>query len=228
MKKKDDFLVIIPAYNEATFIESLVSKIKYMGFNCLVIDDGSEDKTFFKAKNAGAIVLKHPFRLGAWLAIQTGMYFALKQGFKGVVSLDADGQHIPYYIPSLITPIKNGLADVVIGSYTQRLNIQKRFICWFWRRLTGVAIKDITSGFRAYNQEALRFLCTRNFTLLEYQDLGVLLFLQQANFRIYEVPVFMKPRHEGRSRIFSSQWHIFCYLIQTALLGMAKRKNRGK
>ncbi len=221
-----NFLVIIPAHNEEQAIGGLVREIRAQGFPCLVVDDASTDQTARVAAGAGARVMRHPFKLGAWLAIQTGMRFALRYGCSGVVTLDADGQHLPAYIPQLLRPLKEGRSEVVIGSCLRRLSPQRRFTCWFWRKLTGVPVKDLTSGFRAYGPRALAFLCADHHALLDYQDLGVLLALHRSGFKILEVPVEMKDRLQGHSRVFASWWDVFRYLVHTGFLGLAKQGRR--
>src|SRR5438105_10615759 len=116
--------------------------------------------------------------------------------------MDADGQHEPLYLPALRQAAES--ADVVIAACPSR-GSQLRHLAWsYFRMLTGFAFDDLTSGFRYYNTRACRLLAGEEATLLDYQDIGVLLLLRHAKLRIAEVPVAMNPRKYGPSRVFSS------------------------
>jgi len=127
-----------------------------------------------------------------------------------------------------LTPVVLKKADVVIGACPERLSFQRRLTSAFFRLLTGVPVKDLTSGFRVYNRQALRFLISHPHVLIDYQDLGVLVALHQAGFRLKEVPVSMRPRKHGKSRVFYSWWEVVRYLTHTGLLGLAKQVRRGR
>ena len=86
----------------------------------------------------------------------------------------------------------------------------------------GFSFDDLTSGFRFYNARACRLLAKEEATLLDYQDIGVLLLLRRANLRIAEVAVAMNPRKSGASRVFSSWWTVFRYMAETSLLCLAR------
>ena len=222
------YLIVIPAHNEEHAIGAVVSRCRQvlLEADVVVVDDASTDGTARRAHRAGSLVIRHPFKLGAWLAIHTGMRFATRHGYQAMITLDADGQHLPSHLPDLLAPLEKGEAEVVIGACPRRLSKQRRFTCWFWRKLTGIGIRDLTSGFRAYSSKALAFLCADHHVLLDYQDLGVLLALYRAGFRIKEIPVEMKDRLVGHSRVFSSWWDVFRYLIHTGFLGLAKQGRR--
>jgi hypothetical protein len=98
-----------------------------------------------------------------------------------------------------------------------------RHIAWtYFRFLTGFSFDDLTSGFRYYNARACRLLAKEEATLLDYQDIGVLLLLRRANLRIAEVAVAMNPRKSGASRVFSSWWTVGRYMAETSLLCLAR------
>ena len=92
---------------------------------------------------------------------------------------------------------------------------------------TGLTIDDLTSGFRYYNADACRLLAGEEATLLDYQDIGVLLIIRHANLRVAEIPVAMNPRRVGASRVFSSWWTVGRYMLETTLLCLASW-NRGR
>ena len=88
---------------------------------------------------------------------------------------------------------------------------------------SGLPLEDITSGFRVYNRKAIRTLSSRRATLLDYQDVGVLLLLQSAGARIVDIQVPMYARRDGKSKIFRSWMIVAYYMCHTLLLGLSKR-----
>lgn len=215
-------LIVIPARNEAQSIEMVIRAISAQGpYPVLVVNDGSTDETLAIAKAAGARVLTLPFSLGAWGAMQTGIRFALRNGYARVVTMDADGQHEPRYLDALLRLLTTGMTDVAIGACPERGSPARKLAWSYFRRLTGFSIEDLTSGFRAYNQRAIELLAGREATLLDYQDMGVLLLLRKAGLKVTELPVAMQPRQAGQSRIFSSWWVVTRYMVETTLLCLA-------
>lgn len=219
----DRLLVVIPALNEAECIGDVIAQAqRYPGVDVLVIDDGSTDDTAAVALLHGARVLRAPLWQGAWGAIQTGMRYAVPRGYRAVITMDADGQHEPAYLPMLIEAASG--ADVVIAACPSR-GSRLRHLAWsYFRMLTGLSFDDLTSGFRYYNGRAYRILASEDATLLDYQDIGVLLLLRAAKLRIAEVAVAMNPRRSGASRVFSSWWTVARYMAETSLLCLSHWK----
>lgn len=218
----DATLIVIPARNEAATIGTVIRTIAAQGpFHVLVVNDGSTDATARLAREAGAKVLTLPLPLGAWGAMQTGILYADRKDYRQVVTMDADGQHEPRFLEALLGLLSSGAIDVAIGAYPER-GSRARKIAWaFFKYLTGFSIEDLTSGFRAYNHRAIRVLAGREATLLDYQDIGVLLLLRNAGMNIVELPVAMQLRKTGRSRIFSSWWAVARYMAETTILCLA-------
>ncbi len=216
-------LILIPAYNEQATIGHIVGQVRQLwNLPVVVIDDSSTDATARLARAAGATVLPLTLQLGAWGAIQTGLRYALRHGYRAAVTLDADGQHDPADIGALLQPLAAGQAEVVIGAFPERAS-RARHIAWsYFRGLTGLRLEDITSGFRAYNHTAMTVLASREASLLDYQDVGVLLILRRQGLRIVEAPVAMQPRAAGASRVFRSWWVVGKYMLQTSLLCLAR------
>lgn len=217
--------VIIPARNEQESITSVIQQVQAAcAVDLVVVDDNSSDETKTVARNAGATVLSLPVKLGAWGATQTGMRYALSKGYHFVVTMDADGQHEAEHLEPLLEPIFNGSKDVSIGTCVTRGSCLRK-IAWFaMKRMSGLSLEDITSGFRAYNQNAITVLATREATLLEYQDVGVLALLRSYSMRFAEIQVNMPKRQNGASRIFCSWLAVAYYMCHTAILGMSKRQ----
>jgi len=211
--------VLIPAWNEEATIADVVGKVRETGFcNVIVINDASADRTAERAAAAGATVLSLPVNLGAWGAMQTGIRYALRKGYQQVVTMDADGQHLSSAIPHLLAPITAGNADMVIGSCTERGSHARKMAWRFFRGMTGLEIEDLTSGFRAYDLPAMKVLASEKATLLEYQDIGVLLLLMHSSLRIQEVQVPMQVRLSGSSKVFSSWFKVAEYLLLNLIL----------
>jgi hypothetical protein len=217
--KRSTLAVLVPAWNEEVTVADVVSKIRNdCQYDVIVINDASTDQTAERAAAAGATVLNLPINLGAWGATQTGIRFALKRGYRQVITMDADGQHLPAAIPDLLVPIAAGEADMVIGSCTQRGSRARKMAWRFFRGMTGLEIEDLTSGFRAYDLAAMKILASKKATLLEYQDVGVLLLLIHAGLRMREIKVPMCVRVSGSSKIFSSWFKVAEYLLLTLIL----------
>lgn len=214
-------LIVIPARNEAVTIGQVIGALRAQGWrHVLVVNDQSTDDTAAVARAAGARVISPVLPMGAWGAMQTGIRFAVQEGYRQVVTMDADGQHEPACIPKLLAAARH--APVVIGAHPQRGSLARRIAWRYFRFITGLAIEDLTSGFRCYNHAACQILADEEATLLEYQDLGVLLLLRQAGLRIVEVPVDMYPRATGPSRIFASWGKVARYMFETTLLCLAR------
>ncbi|EXJ17194.1 Glycosyl transferase [Imhoffiella purpurea] len=123
---------------------------------------------------------------------------------------------------SVLKPLLAGEADVVIGAFPARASYLRRLAWRYFRGLTGLELEDITSGFRAYNPKAMKLLASPEASLLDYQDVGVLLILHRNGLRVVEVPVPMQPRTQGISRVFNSWWTVGRYMLQTSLLCIAR------
>ncbi len=218
-----DGIVIIPAHAEAHTIAEVVGQVRAAtGWPVVVADDASSDATIVHAREAGAAVLPLAVRLGAWGATQTGIRYAHRHEYALAVTMDADGQHLGSSIQTLVAPILRGEADVVIGACTAR-GSRARQVAWrFFRFLTGLGVEDLTSGFRAYNHNALAVLATRDATLLDYQDIGVLNLIRAAGLKMAEVEVPMQPRAIGKSRVFRSWLAVASYLMKTLILCLSK------
>ena len=217
--------VVVPALNEGGVVAGVVSSIlNVIDLPVWVIDDNSSDDTASEAASAGARVIQLKEQLGAWGAVQTGLREALRMDLDFVVTMDSDGQHLASDIPGLVETFRADPADVVIGSCTER-GSSLRKLAWRMMRLSsGLQCEDLTSGFRVLNKSAIRLLASAEASQLDFQDVGVLLILERAGCRIAEHPVTMPSRTNGKSRIFRSWAAVMFYMLQTLLLGAAKRR----
>lgn len=193
-----------------------------LGCRVLVVDDASTDGTVEQARLAGADVLTLPLGLGAWGATQAGIRYAHRHGFPGVVTLDADGQHLPASLPSLFAEQQQQGAQVVIGTCVERLSRAKRLAWHYLRVLTGLRLTDFTSGLRLYDRHAIEVLAGPEASLLDYQDVGVLMLLARNGLSIAETHTPMMPRRQGHSRVFASWWVVARYMLHTTVLCLAQ------
>src|SRR5437867_9846769 len=111
-------IAIVPALNEEASIGRVIDEIRAFdpGFDIVVVDDGSIDRTAGVAADRGAHVLRLPFNLGIGGAMQTGYRFAFEHGYDVAVQIDGDGQHDPSQLPAILAPVLSGEADLCVGS----------------------------------------------------------------------------------------------------------------
>src|SRR5207247_4172067 len=111
-------IAIVPALNEEVTVGRVIDEIRgfYPGFDIVVVDDGSTDRTAGVAADRGAHVLRLPFNLGIGGAMQTGYRFAFEHGYDLAVQIDGDGQHDPSQLPAILAPVLSGEADLCVGS----------------------------------------------------------------------------------------------------------------
>ena len=217
-------VVVIPAHNEAQKIGFVIDEVHRLSdFPVVVVDDASTDNTIQKAREAHAVVIPLVVQLGAWGAIQAGLRYALKNDYEYVITMDADGQHQAESLPALLQPIIDKEADVTIGACTRRGSMPRKIAWTLMKRVSGLRLEDLTSGFRVYDRRAIRRLAAWQATLLEYQDVGVLAMLQASGIRIKDVEVTMLPRQYGISRVFYSWASVVYYMAYTLLLSFTKR-----
>ncbi|MEM7020584.1 MAG: glycosyltransferase family 2 protein [Pseudomonadota bacterium] len=218
-------LIIMPARNEADTIADVITAIRQRyGYDVLVINDGSIDATEALAQKAGARVVNLMFSLGAWGAMQTGLRYALRHHYDIAITMDADGQHGAESIERLLEALNSENADVVIGAWPQRGSPARKLAWHIFRLLSGTHLRDLTSGLRAYNRQAIRLLAGPTASLLDYQDMGVLLLLNEAGLHVVETPTPMQDRQRGHSRIFSSWWAVTQYMLATMTLCLARSR----
>ncbi len=201
-------LVVIPALNEEESLPRILGEVRTVapGYDLLVIDDGSRDRTADVARAHGVAVVSHPFNLGVGAALQTGFRWAVARGYDIVVQLDADGQHDPLFLDALCAPVIDGSCDLAIGSryvessgyHTPLFRRLGMLLFSFVVRLAlGQRISDTTSGFRAYGRPVIK-VCQHHFPK-DFPDAPLLIALARHGFRLREVPVTMRERQAGTS-----------------------------
>jgi glycosyltransferase involved in cell wall biosynthesis len=161
----DKPLVLIPALNEQATIREVVLEVMDHGFDVVVINDGSGDKTAEFARAAGATVLNLRVNLGVGGALRCGFRYAVNNGYRSVVQCDADGQHPISHIQKLIDVSNQTSSHLVIGSRFRYEEIlmtvprHRRFAMWLLgviaSRACQTKITDSTSGFRLISEPLL-------------------------------------------------------------------------
>jgi glycosyltransferase involved in cell wall biosynthesis len=231
-------IVVIPAYNEERSVGSIVRDVLKSPVItlCIVVDDGSTDRTAFAAKKAGATVLSNPFTIGAGSSIARGLGYALRKHADVVVVMDADGQHDPCYVNDLLRTM-SGNTDMVIGSRYLTLTaastsfprrIGTRLISLLIHAAFGAVIHDPTSGFRVMNNKTAEFL--KRLYTTPFPEPDTVLALIVKGFVLKETSVIMRKRTFGRSSIntlkaASLMIYIAIRILLLGLSGLIRYRN---
>lgn len=232
-------LVIIPCYNEEKNVIALsekLSKVAITGCSIvpLFINDSSKDNTLKVLREAGLNYLNNPINLNIGGTVQTGFFYAYKNGFDYAVQMDGDGQHPPAELNKLIEPLMDDKADVIIGSrFVSKEGFQssamRRFGINFFSKLNkllvGITVKDPTSGYRAYNRKALAELI--EYYPDEYPEPEAIVYLCNKKMRLLEVPVLMEERQGGVSSIrhFNSIYYMIKVSLNSIFLHLKMKLN---
>jgi len=168
--KNEKLIIVLPAFNEASVIDRVLENLKRelllisnLQKEIVVVDDGSIDKTSQIAHKHGVMVIKHLINRGLGGALGTGLEYAKMSKAAMMVTFDADGQHDAKDILSILNPILNNRADVVIGVRNiKKMPFDRRVITLFSSIVTfvffGIFCQDTQSGFRAFNLKAINSL----------------------------------------------------------------------
>lgn len=186
--------VVIPAYQAGGTVGSIVRAASAQGWPVIVVDDASTDRTAEEAMRAGAEVVKRRQNGGKGAALRDGVSLACGRAAAWIITLDADGQHLPAEIPLLLEASRETGADLVIGNrmhnprgmpWDRRLT--NRFMSWFISRMTGQAIPDTQCGFRWISRRLFdRVRLSSNRFEIESE---LVIRAARAGFRVGSVPV---------------------------------------
>ena len=159
----EKLFIVIPAFNEEGSIGSVIKELKQNGYkNIVVVDDGSTDKTFQKAKKEKVEVLRHIINRGQGAALKTAIDCALEKGADIIITYDADGQHSIKDIKKIVKPVKNKKVDITLGSRFLKKNKDTPFIRKIFLKggafviflMYGIKLTDSHNGFRAMSKKA--------------------------------------------------------------------------
>ena len=227
--KKEKVLFIIPAYNEEESILKTYNQIRdynkknKTNFDVVVINDGSTDLTedILIDNNINHIKLINNLGIGG--AVQTGYKYALENDYDYAIQFDGDGQHNVDYTETVLEPLRNKTADMVIGSRfvkdidtfkssaVRRLGI--KVISFFIKLVTGKKIYDTTSGMRAINKDLISLFASDY--PVEYPEPVSTTLVLKKGYKVEEVSVEMNEREAGVSSIRA--WKNAYYMINVVL-----------
>lgn len=194
MIPKDKICILIPAYNAQKTIGSVLERVCSLGFDTLVVNDGSTDATSEVVRSYGVKLLEHPKNLGKGASLRTGFQYILEKNYDLVITMDADGQHDPSDIPLLLQAFYRVEPDLIIGSRAPGFG-EMPFLHRFWNRLGVRAVSrlchaDITdsqSGFRLIRTELLRRI---SFTSLGFDpEMELLIKACKSGFQVLSIPI---------------------------------------
>jgi glycosyltransferase involved in cell wall biosynthesis len=232
----DRRLAVVPAYNEADTVGRVVRALHHHApaWDVLVVDDGSTDQTGSRARRAGAEVLRLPFNLGIGGAMQAGFVYALEGKYELMVQVDADGQHDPGEIATLLHALDTHPdVDMVCGSrfltedrqypapISRRTGIH--LFAFLLSRIVGQRVSDPTSGFRLYNRRAIE-LFARDYPH-DYPEVEAVLMLHHHRLSMREEQVHMYVRGGGVSSISSGKSVYYMIKVLLAIgVGLVRRR----
>lgn len=194
--------VVIPSFNESKIIGDLILEIRSIGFDVLVVDDGSSDGTDVLASRAGAKVISHSRNMGKGASLRTGFQKVINQDYDFIITMDGDGQHRPQDIENFVNLFSVDNTDIIVGN---RMDEPKNmpFPRWFTNSTMSMIISsvcktyipDTQCGFRLIKTSLLRdiVLSTSNYEI----ESELLIQAAKRNCKIKSVPI--TTIYEGQS-----------------------------
>lgn len=232
-------LVIVPTYNEANNIKRLIEMVMDVGtsIDLLIVDDGSPDGTAELVKEEQKIypdrlhLIERSGKLGLGTAYVRGFKYALERDYRFICEMDADFSHDPEDLPKLVNEVKQGRADVAIGSrYADGISI----INWplsrlilsysanlYARFVTGLPIFDTTAGFKCIHRKVLETISVDNIRSNGYAFQIELHFRAwQKGFKLKEIAIIFREREEGVSKmsksiVWEAIWRVWTLKLQS-------------
>ncbi|HXF32474.1 MAG TPA: glycosyltransferase family 2 protein [Solirubrobacterales bacterium] len=206
---KGKIAILVPAYNEAeniaVVLDQMPAEVCGVRTEVLVVDDGSRDGTGDVAAEHGALVARHVTNRGGGAALRTGYRLMVESGAEIVVTLDADGQHLPAEMPRLVEPVLSGEVDVAHGSrvlgHADRNHFARELGIVFFNRLvsfiTRTHVTDCSNGYRAVRTTVLPQLVLRQeqFHTSEFMIEAI-----KRGIPAKEVPITVEQRLHGHSK----------------------------
>ncbi len=211
-------LIVVPTYNEITNIEVLLKRLFDLGITgleVLVVDDNSPDGTAALVKKlqqqySGLHLIERSGKLGLGTAYVRGFQFAISKGYDFIFEMDADLSHNPADVKRLLAEMET--CDLAIGSrYLTGVNVinwplsrlvLSIFANWYTRTITGLPVKDCTSGFKCFRRRVLESIDLENIRSDGYSFQIELHFkVWKKGFRIKELPIIFTDRERGSSKM---------------------------
>jgi len=235
-----DTLVFLPAWNEEENLPAVLDELRreLPEADVLVVDDGSTDRTPGVAREHGAEVVSFGANRGLPAGIAAGYEYAAERGYAFCARVDADGQHPVEELARLLARVRSDTCDVAVGSrfasgdgfapYRYKPSGPRRFGTALLRRSMNVALRrpfyDATSGMYAANAKATAVLA-RPYTT-EAPEVEALLRLEEAGLRVDEVPVNMRPRASGESKLRGKKAFLVVVTIAGTILAYTRWRRR--
>lgn len=227
-------LIIIPAYNEAKNIEKVIDNLleNFPQYDYVIINDGSTDNTKEICGRKRYQVLNLPVNVGIGGAVQTGYRYARENNYDAAVQIDGDGQHDISYLDGMLELLTEGQTDIVIGSrFVEREGFQSshvrrvgiRLLSILGWLLTGVRVRDITSGYRLVNRRFINIFAEDY--PADYPEPEALVIAAVYRGKIREYPVIMRERENGTSTI-TLRKSVY-YMIKVTLAMLIRRLSFG-
>lgn len=202
-------LIIIPAYNEESNIQSVLDELQkdFKEADVLVINDASTDKTKQIVESNNINCITNIFNLGYAYAVQTGLKYAKKYNYDYCLMFDGDGQHIAGEAKKLLNKILETNCDIVIGSrYLQKGNynaskarkLGTNFFAWLIKFVCNKKISDPLSGFQVINKNVIDKYSKMG-EYPEFPDANLIIEMLLNGYKIEEVSIKMRKREFGES-----------------------------
>ncbi|MEA3431740.1 MAG: polyprenol monophosphomannose synthase [candidate division WOR-3 bacterium] len=236
-------LVIVPTYNEMENISSVLSRVLSIkdDIDILVIDDNSADGTGkyvreLSRKERRVKLHTRPAKLGLGTAYIEGFRYAVREEYDYIFEMDADLSHNPDDIPRFLERIKN--VDLVIGSrYSDGVSVVNwpisrlllsYFANMYARIVTGVPIKDMTSGYKCYRRKVVEMLLKEKIVSDGYSfQIETVFWAYRNNFKVKELPIIFTDRVEGSSKMSKRiVWEAFWVVWRLRLMGIKRKVRR--
>lgn len=215
-------LAVVPAFNEEECLANTVASLRSAcpDVDCLVVNDGSRDGTWNVVQKNHMRGANLPVNTGLTSAFRTGMKYALRHGYDAVVQFDADGQHLPSYIPVMAKTLAEKNADMVIASRYLDGTVKpsgargagSRLITWLIKLTTGVTVTDPTSGMRMYGPRLIE-LFAKGFDCAPEPDMVALVARRYGP--VIEIQATMQERQGGES--YLKLGNVIKYMSRTCL-----------
>jgi glycosyltransferase involved in cell wall biosynthesis len=186
--------IIIPAYNEAKSLDSLLKELKEKDLPIVVIDDGSKDNTFEIAKEKADVVIRNKRNLGKGVSLKEAISYLLKkENFDYIITMDADGQHAPSDLDKFLKEAENGEYFVIGNRMNNPENMPKirvftnRLMSFLISQIVGQKIPDTQCGYRLIKREVLEKIKikTNKFEI----DSEILIRAAKEGFLIKSIPI---------------------------------------
>ena len=227
MNMKKYLTFVVPCYNSQAYMRKCVDSLLAGGdeVEIIIVNDGSTDRTKQICSERGYAVLHLPINMGIGGAVQTGYRYARDNGYDIAVQIDGDGQHDVGFLENMIRYMEEEEADCVIGSrFVKKEGFQSsglrrigiRFLSIMGWLLTGVRLKDITSGYRLVNRRFIRIFAEDY--PADYPEPEAMVITAVHGGKIREYPVVMREREGGISSITLKKSVYYMVKVTIAML----------